>query len=249
MCHLPSHNPFMSSNVLLWCRNHFFFPLVVWNKGYTERLADISFMSSLISKFPLSLFPPPPFQNICWRNQLSYLVSHSLHFASLCYSLGSSLVLYISWKLESRGLITFRLFVLFCVTTLYVLVCSFIKRLTVPAWPSFVLLAAMEFPFRSYLSGLLNIFILLITPTLKIFFYLLWYHFPCLSPTSDRSSLYFVAFFYSVDFKCCNSSRERSSSLTLYSLLDFIHCPTFEYCIYDHSFPIFPDTSSLNFSP
>lgn len=38
-------------------------------------------------------------------------------------------------------------------------------------------------------------------------------------------------------------------SYTVLFLLDFIHCPTFEYCMYEHSFPISPDTSSLNFSP
>ena len=219
----------------------FFFCLVVWNKGYTERLADISFMSSLISKFPLSLSTPPhpTFQIICWGNQLSYWVSHSLHFVSPCYNLRSSLVLYITYKLESRGLIKFRVF--FCMTALYVLVCSFIKRLTMPAWPSFVLLAAMEFPFHSYLSGPLNIFILLITPTLKIFFSLLWYDFTYLSPTSDHSSVYFVAFFYNVDFKCCNSSRERSFSLTLYSLSAWFHSLSSLWILYIWSqLPYFP---------
>lgn len=204
-------------------------------------------MSSLISKFPLSL-SAPILSDYLLKKPIVLLSFFTLHFASPCYSLRSSLVLYITYKLESRGLIKFRFFcfvlhdhfiyvnVFFhqeahsaCIALFCVVSSHGISFLFLSFWPS----PYIYFIDYSHFKNILFPSVI----SLSLFVSYLW---PFLH--------LFVVFFYNVDFKCCNSQGRDPLLLHCALLLDFIHCPTFEYCMYEHSFPISPDTSSLNFS-
>ena len=183
---------------------------------------------------------------------MSYKVSHCLDFASPCYNLTSSLVLYIICKLVSRGLIKSRCFFFFFSWPLYRCWCVVLSLRGSQCLDGslFVLLAATELPFHSYLSGPLSIFAFIDYSLFKICFAFCDITFlVCLLPLTIPQ--FNLLPFSTMLISNVGIPQGRDPLLlhcTLF-LLDFIHCPTLEYYIYALNFCISPDIFSLNLSP